>query len=327
MHPVLFHIGSILVPAYGATAAVGVLLALFLAERSARVAGLNAGAVWNLCVVSLFAALVGSRLLLIVFNWTDLRLHPSWMLALAMIHHPLLTGFGALAAIGSAFLFGRWRRLPLWTTVDVLAAPLALGLAFEQLGALLAGSGYGTETAVRWAVTYTDPLAARWSGAPLGVAVHPVQAYAALAFLALSTCLVALYQGTTSVVPQSPQNEQRALAPAKKSSLLPAWLLYRRQSGDLAGLFLLGAAVVVFITEFWRDSEGRGTLLGGAFDGPQMAAILLVIAGGLVLLERKPYAIRQTPSARETQAVMSPSLIVDSHTADEPPAKNEVIID
>ena len=28
MHPVLFHIGSILIPAYGVSAAVGVLLAL-----------------------------------------------------------------------------------------------------------------------------------------------------------------------------------------------------------------------------------------------------------------------------------------------------------
>ena len=32
-------------------------------------------------------------------------------------------------------------RCRLRTTADALAAPLALGLAFEQLGALLAGSG------------------------------------------------------------------------------------------------------------------------------------------------------------------------------------------
>lgn len=256
MHPVLFSIGSILIPAYGASAAVGVLLALFLAERSARVLGLNAINVWNLCVAAVFAALVGSRLLLIVLNWTDLRLHPSWMLGLAMIHHPLLAGFGSLAAALAVLLYGRSQRLPLGATADALAAPVALGLAFEQLGALLAGSGYGTETAVRWAVTYTDPLAARWSGSPLGVPLHPVQAYAALGFLAISIF-----------------------------SLL--WLPYRRQPGDPAGLFLIGAGVTIFVTEFWRDSEGRGALLGGVLNGPQAAAILLVVAGGLVLLERK----------------------------------------
>ncbi len=99
--PVLFHLGSILIPAYGASAAVGVLLALFLAQRTARIAGLNAGQVWNLCVVALFAALVGQRLLLVVLNWSDLRLHPAWLLTLAMIHHPLLAAAGALAGAGS----------------------------------------------------------------------------------------------------------------------------------------------------------------------------------------------------------------------------------
>lgn len=259
MHPVLFHIGSILIPSYGASAAVGVLLALFLAQRTARIAGLDAGKVWNLCVMALFAALTGSRLLLVALNFADLRLHPSWMLGLAMIHHPLLTAFGALSAALAAFLYGRWQRLPLCTTADALAAPLALGLAFEQFGALLAGSGCGIEArgiATHWAVTFTDPLTALWSGAPLDVPVHPVQAYTALAFLTLSIFLL---------------------------FLMP----YRRQPGDLAGLFLLGAGVAVFVTEFWRDPEGRGALLGGALNGPQAAAAVLVVAGGLVLMERK----------------------------------------
>jgi len=262
VYPVLFHIGAILIPAYGALAALGVVLALFLAQRTARVAGLNAGQVWNLCVVALFAALVGQRLLLVLANWNVLRKHPSWMLGLAMIHHPLLAVAGSVAGVGSALVYARWQRLPLWTTADALAAPMALGLAFEQLGALLAGSGYGTETGVRWAVTYTNPLAARWSGTPLGVPLHPVQAYAASAFLTLSI-------------------------------LLLVWLPARRQQGDVAGLGLVGTGVTIFITELWRDPEGRGVVLGGALDGPQVAAVVLVLTGAFVLLERKgPQATR-----------------------------------
>ncbi len=253
--PVLFHLGSILIPAYGASAAVGVLLALFLAQRTARIAGLNTGQVWNLCVVALFAALLGQRLLLVALNWSDLRLHPAWLLTLAMIHHPLLAAAGALAGAAAAMLYARWRRLPLADTADALAAPVALGLAFEQLGALLAGSGYGTGTQMRWAVTYTNPLAARWSGTPLGIPLHPVQGYAALAFLSLSI-------------------------------LLLVWLPERRRQGDVFGVWLLGTGVVVFLTELWRDPEGRGMLPGGALDGPQVVAILMVLAGGLVLMER-----------------------------------------
>jgi phosphatidylglycerol:prolipoprotein diacylglycerol transferase len=260
VYPVLFHIGSLLIPSYGASAAVGVLLALFLAQRTARVVGVAPSQVWNLCIVALFTALAGSRLLLIALNFTALRVHPAWLLGLAMIHHPVLAAFAALVAGVAALVYGRWQKMPLWATADALAAPLALGLAFEQLGALLAGSGYGIEAgagmAARWAVTCTHPLAALWSGVPLGVALHPVQAYAALAFLVLA-------------------------------ALLLFWLPRRRQQGDAAGLFLLGAGVAIYFTEFWRDPEGRGTLLGGALDGPQAVAVPMVVAGALLLLERK----------------------------------------
>lgn len=262
VHPVLFHIGAILIPSYGALAAAGVLLALYLAQHTARIAGLNAGPIWNLCVVSLFAALVAQRLLLVVLNLGDLRHHPSWLLALAVVHHPLLAAAGALAGVGCGAIYARSKKLPFSTTADVLAAPMALGLAFEQLGALLAGSGYGTETAVRWAVIYTHPLAAVWSGTPLGIPLHPVQAYAALAFLVLAISLLAL---------------QTAI----------------RRSGDLAGLWLMGTGVAVYITELWRDTEGRGAVIGGALDGPQLAAIVMVLAGALVMLERTEALDRQ----------------------------------
>ena len=262
VHPVLFHIGAVLIPSYGASAAVGVLLALFLAQRTARIAGLNTGHVWNLCVVALFTALLAQRLLLVGLNLRGLRHHPSWLLALAMVHHPLLATVGFLAGASAAAVSVRWRKLPFWTTVDALAAPLALGLAFEQLGALLAGSGYGTETDVPWAVTYTRPQAAIWSGTPLGIPLHPVQAYAALAFLTLSVILL-------------------------------VWQPAIRQPGDLAGLCFLGIGVAVFITELWRDTEGRGILFNGALDGPQVGAIVLVLAGTLILVDRKIWRVKR----------------------------------
>jgi phosphatidylglycerol:prolipoprotein diacylglycerol transferase len=257
VHPVLFHIGAVLIPSYGAVTALGVLLALGLALRTARMARVDAGKVWNLCILSLFAALAAARLLLVIVNWSVLRLHPAWLLELAMVHHPLLAATGALAGAGCALWYARQNKLPLGATADALAPPLALVLAFEQLGALASGSGYGVEagTGVHWAVTYTNPLAGLWSGVPLGVPLHPVQAYAALAFLTLALFLL-------------------------------VWMAADRREGDVAGLGLMGAGVAIYITELWRDPEGRGAMLHGALDGPQIAAVLLVISGALVLRER-----------------------------------------
>ena len=234
------------------------MLALFLAQRTARMAAVDAAKVWNLCVLSLFAALAGERLLLVVANWSILRLHPSWLLGLAMVHHPLLAGAGALVGSGCAAFYVRWQKLPAGSIADALAAPLCLGLAFEQLGALLAGSGYGTDAAASlpWAVIYTSPYAARWSGTPLGTPLYPVQAYAALAFFTLSVFLWVF---------------------------LPA----RHQPGDVAGLCLMGIGIAIYFTERWRDTEGRGLVLNGALDGPQLCAIALLLVGAFILRERK----------------------------------------
>ena len=102
MHPVLFHLGPVVVPSYGVLAALGVLLALMLLLRTARMVGLNPNQLWNLCIVALFAALAGSRVLLVVLNWTVVRSHPAWLLGLAMVHHPLLAGIGAVFALAAA---------------------------------------------------------------------------------------------------------------------------------------------------------------------------------------------------------------------------------
>lgn len=261
MHPFLFHIGPIFIPSYGVMAALGVLLALALVQRTAQAAGVPPNQLWNLCIIALFTAIVGSRLLLIFVNWTMLRSHPAWLLGLAMIHHPLLAGVAAAFAVVAAGIYMRMQRMPLGSTADALAAPLALFMAFEQLGALLAGSGYGTESTLWWAVTYTSPFAARWSGTPLGVPLHPVQAYAALAFLTISISLL-------------------------------AWLPSRRQQGDIAGLWLMTSGIAIYFTELWRDTRGRGVILHGFLDGPQVLAILLVLAGAVVLRQR-----RQAPPA------------------------------
>ncbi len=110
-------------------------------------------------------------------------------------------------------------------------------------------------------------MAAIWSGTPLGIPLHPVQAYAALAFFTIA-------------------------------ALLLTWLPLERRRGDVAGLWLLGAGMTIYFTEFWRDPEGRGSLLHGAIDSPQIAAVAMVLAGALVLRERGRIAPPAQPSRR-----------------------------
>jgi hypothetical protein len=87
--------------------------------------------------------------------------------------------------------------------------------------------------------------------------------------------------------------------------------------------------VAIFITEFWRDPEGRGAMLGGALNGPQAAAVALVLVGGLVLLERNgPVEDCGLPVLhKEHERMRHPSSITDSPMIEEPSAKDEAAND
>ena len=61
----------------------------------------------------------------------------------------------------------------------------------------------------------------------------------------------------------------------------------------------MGAGVAIFLTELWRDPEGRGCAVHGALDGPQIAAVAMVLAGALVLRERE---VRRQPRSSSRMA-------------------------
>jgi phosphatidylglycerol:prolipoprotein diacylglycerol transferase len=258
MHPLLMQIGSLAIPSYGVLAAAGVLAALTLSHWSCGWVGIDPRHGWNAIVLGVFAAMSAERGLLIALNLSNLRVHPRWLLALALVHHPLLTGVGTGAGLAAVWLYGRWAKVGMRRLADALAAPVAAGMALEQIGCLLAGSDYGREAmSGRWgAVTYTSELAARWSGTPLGIPLVPVQGYAAL-----GAGLVAVLSGI--------------------------WLRRRGDTGEAAGVGLLGMGVVVFLTECLRDWEGRGVIyagkLGAGMDAPQVAALLMVVGGALLM--------------------------------------------
>jgi phosphatidylglycerol:prolipoprotein diacylglycerol transferase len=257
MHPVLFQIGPLVVPSYGACAALGVLLALWLAQFTAQRTGLNPRHAWNIVVLAVFASLAVSRLVLIAMNLSDLRKHPSWLLAVAMVHHPLLAAVGIGGGTAAVLGYVRWAKLPLLAVTDCLAAPLSVGMAAEQFGALLAGSDFGRDSAsssVFAAITYSNELAARWSGTPLGVPLYPVQAYAALGALLLA-------------------------------AIACCWLFLSRRKGDATGVWFVGAGLILFVTEIFRDWEGHGVVFAGLADIPQLVGLGMVLLGGVVLID------------------------------------------
>ena len=271
--PVLFQIGSLGIPAYGASAAAGVLMGLALVRRTARCVGVEPVRMWNLALAASVAALVGRVLLSAVFRWLLRGLvggaihgHGAvlgWMLTLPQT--PLLAAVAVLPAGLAVLLSARWQRLPVRAAADALAAPLGIGLAMEQVGARIAGVGWGVPASLGtwWPVTYTSPQVARWSGTPLGVALVPVQGWAAAGFLLLGGA---------------------AWFALESDSRFGGRLDLR--AGEVAGGWLMGWGTVVFLTELWRDPADRGPFLAGAADVVQVVAAMAIVAGALLMVRR-----------------------------------------
>src|SRR5678815_739971 len=81
MHPILVHIGKLSIRSYGFMLALSFLLGIWLASRRAKKAGVDPQKILDLSVIIILAAVVGSRLLYVLFH-LDQYSNPLDMFAL-----------------------------------------------------------------------------------------------------------------------------------------------------------------------------------------------------------------------------------------------------
>jgi phosphatidylglycerol:prolipoprotein diacylglycerol transferase len=165
VHSSFVQLGHLHIPIFGVFAALGLMTALALSQRTARYAGLAPAAVWNAGMTAIVSAFVISRLLLIAFNLRSFLQYPLLILAL-----PSLTSLGILST--ALFMLGyiRWRKLPLFPLLDAATPCAALLWFFLSLGRYFDGTRDGMPTQY-WTI-HSNPIATR---------TQPVEIYTALA--------------------------------------------------------------------------------------------------------------------------------------------------
>ena len=153
---------------------LGAWLALFAVDRAARRVRGRAQApdaepetTYALASILLLSGFAGARLVFVLLHWS------SYDDNLLGILWPLNSGYHALGGLvigaAAAFFYGRWRRLALWPSLDVLAPGALVFLIAASLADFLGGPGYGSLTSMPWGITV------------FGVRRHAVQLYEALA--------------------------------------------------------------------------------------------------------------------------------------------------
>ncbi len=240
MYPRLFELGPLTVYTYGVLLAAAYLLGLQLAMKRGQARGLDQARVLDLGIYIIISALIGAKLLLFITDFRSFMADPRSLLELARSGGVFYGGL--ILAVTVALLYIRKIGLPLWTTCDVFAPGIALGHVVGRMGCFFAGCCYGKETAVPWAITFTDPYAATNVGTPLNVPLHPTQLYEAGAEAVILALLLA--------------TESRG----------------RRFPGRTFWLYMLLYAVSRFIIEIYRG-DPRGTVM--MFSTSQFISVLL----------------------------------------------------
>jgi phosphatidylglycerol:prolipoprotein diacylglycerol transferase len=257
LHPTFFQLGSLHIPIFGVVAAIGLMAALALCQRTARYASLDPTALWDAGLTGMIAAFVISRLLLIVFNFHSFLTYPVLLMAV-----PSLTSTGILLTAAFMVLYLRRKRLPLLAVLDASAPCAALIWAFVNLGRIAEGTKDGMPSTLPWAIAagMPSPMPGSMPGSmysAMHAGVHPVELYTVLVALALCALLFSL-------------------------------LRRRDYTGRTTALGLLTAGVAVFFLDFFRLPSDLFPDSHTAWLDPAQVLALGMILVGSVLVFRGP---------------------------------------
>jgi len=191
LHPILFNLGPIRLPTYGALVVTALLVGLWTAVRLGRREGLDAGRLFDFTTWMIIVALLGAKLLMVLTNWSYYAEYPRELLSSATFLAGGVFYGGFAAAILFALWYTRRYRLPARKVFDAYSPPVALGLGIGRLGCFAAGCDYGKPAASSLlSVVFTHPRAHEITGVPLGIPLHPTQLYESLASVLIFGYLV-----------------------------------------------------------------------------------------------------------------------------------------
>jgi phosphatidylglycerol:prolipoprotein diacylglycerol transferase len=276
MHPVLFQSGAFTFYTYGVLAAVGFLTGLIWAYRHAAHAGIDPNRIWNIGIYGILVSLAGSKLWLILSEWTYFSAHPREIFTITTLQSAGDYYGGMVGGLLFFLLYTHYHKLSFWAVMDLAAPSIAIGHGIGRLGCFFAGCCYGKPTALDWGVTFTSPLAEKISGTPLGVALHPTQLYEAGAEFLNFAILVWL--GTK-----------------------------RRLTGQIIGAYFVLYGIERGTIEFFRGDPGRTLLFNDRVSLMQIVSVVLILFGAYLWFRGQGEATAPANPTRPARAAASRS--------------------
>jgi len=256
VYPLVIRLGPIELTGYGLMMMVAFLMAGWAMQLELRRRKLDEEFAADIVIAGVVGGLIGAKIwyVLLTGEWD------------ALLRRGGFVWYGGFLGATAAILLNGWRRrVPLRFTVEICAAPLALGYALGRVGCFLVNDDYGIPSSLPWAMQFPKGLPPTTVQNLMGmgvkfpavadpmqvVAVHPTQIYeTTLMFLAFW------------------------------------WMWWHRDhrhaTGWMLGCYLVFAGLERFLVEFLRAKDDRLSALSG-FSLAQATSVLLVIAGVVLL--------------------------------------------
>ncbi len=279
IYPFKFVLGPLTITGYGIMMMVAFLMAGWAIQVDLRRRSMNEDYAADIVFAAVIGGIVGAKIWYVLLTGT-------WDALLSRGGFVWYGGF--LGGVAGVLLNGWRKRIPARWTMELTAAPLALGYALGRVGCFLINDDYGIPSTVPWAVKFPDGLP------PTRVADMQQQLH------------VAFPPGTnpTDVVAVHPTQLYETTL-----MMLAFWLLWRLRdhghaTGWRFGVYLVLAGAERFLVEFVRAKDDR---LLGPFTLAQATSLLLVGAGIYFMqrLHQPDAASLPTPPALKLQPTPS----------------------
>ena len=255
MHPILIDLGRLKLYSYGFMLALSFLIGIVLAARRAGRRGIDPEIIYDLSIILVLGAVLGSRGLYILTH----RDNFTSLLDIVAIWQGGATYYGGLLlAVAGAIVYLRIKKISFFRVTDICAPSVAAGVFVTRWGCFLSGCCFGNPTSCPTGIVFP-------AGSPAGhhhpdIPIHPTQIYSSLYGLVIFLILILL------------DRKERF------DGFLFAWLC-----------ILYGIAR--FIVDFFRFYEDSAIVAGGLTNN-QVISILLVLFGGIYLVACRTRAAR-----------------------------------
>ena len=176
-----FRIFGLPVYWYGIIISIGFFLAVVLAMKNSKKAGIKQDDIIDLILFAAPLAIIGARLYYVIFNWSEFN---GDLLKIINIRTGGLAIYGALiVAVIVAVIFARRRKINALNFLDFCIPYVVLAQAIGRWGNFTNQEAFGRNTNLPWGMTGTEirkQLEALGAGVDPNIPIHPTFLYESL---------------------------------------------------------------------------------------------------------------------------------------------------